>query len=439
MRLRRDGVAVQGPNQPYIALAPVAHSRTWWHCPALLRGLTNGNLEYGVVSRTGALHPLTTPWFSVLSIIYNRESCTSLASRQARERVPKLRIKISTMFKTTPPSESESARPTPRPFVNRSRRSEIVSNLAARAAQSLPAIRPEEIAGLAIEPEPTDMASVVNPEVLSPSDVENFIELGYCAVRGAFTAAAAATACRCLWRRMEEKAGIRENDPTTWPPKYDIEEHLTAPEILACFSDRLAAGISQLLRADRWRGDRRWGLWPVNFSFGADQPYDFPTYGWHIDGNWFSHTIDCPKQGLLVIGLFTDVEPRWGGTILALGSHKQTARVLAAHPEGLSHRQLFREVLREPIGGFHEVTGAAGDVILAHPFLFHTKGFKHAGPPRILSNTEAGLLEPMNLTRSDPRHESILERSVRVALSEPRRVPQDARMCWFSSSDGTYQ
>jgi hypothetical protein len=85
------------------------------------------------------------------------------------------------------------------------------------------------------------------------------------------------------------------------------------------------------------------------------------------------------------------------------------------------------------------VTGAAGDVILAHPFLFHTKGFKREGPPRILSNTEAGLHQPMNLARADPREYSILERSVLQALHEAPRTPEGARMCCFSMSDQAYQ
>ena len=169
----------------------------------------------------------------------------------------------------------------------------------------------------------------------------------------------------------------------------------------------------------------------MNFSFGMNRPSEFPTTGWHIDGNWFLHTLDCPKQGLLIIGLFTDVEPGWGGTILALGSHKRTARVLAKHTEGITHRELFREALIEPLGNFHEVTGAAGDVVLAHPFLFHTKGFKHAGPPRIISNTEAGLREPMKLERSSTVEYSVLERSIRQALFESYEAPQGARMCRF--------
>ena len=88
----------------------------------------------------------------------------------------------------------------------------------------------------------------------------------------------------------------------------------------------------------------------------------FPSWGWHVDGNWFRHTLDCPKQGLLVIGLFSDVEKGGGGTIVSEGSHHRTARVLARHPDGLGHRELFDIVLAKPIGNFHELTGEAGDV-----------------------------------------------------------------------------
>jgi hypothetical protein len=250
-------------------------------------------------------------------------------------------------------------------------------------------------------------------------------------VREAFSTKQAAAARECLWRRMEAKAGISALDERTWPVAYDIEEHLNDPAVLLCFTDRLAAAIEQLVGRGRWRGDRRWGLWPVNFSFGANRPYDIPTIGWHVDGNWFRHTIDCPKQGLLVIGIFSDIAPRWGGTILALGSHKRTAHVLARHPNGIAHIDLFNEVLEEPLGNFHEVNGMAGDVALVHPFLFHNRGMKHGGPPRIISNTEASLYEPMRLERADSNDYSELERSIRHALREPVPALQSGRRCYW--------
>jgi hypothetical protein len=218
---------------------------------------------------------------------------------------------------------------------------------------------------------------------------------------------------------MQVKAGIFHDDSVTWPPNYDIQEQLNAQEVLECFTDRLAAAIEQLTGPGRWRGDRRWGFWPVNFSYGQHLPYSYPTHGWHIDGNWFRHTVNSPKQGLLVIGLFTDIVPRGGGTILAPGSHKRTARVLARHhPTGLSHLDLFKEVLTEPLGDFYEVVGPAGDVILAHPFLFHTRGMKHTGLPRIISNTEAGLLHPMRIFEASLDDATVLEKSIILALEE---------------------
>jgi hypothetical protein len=224
--------------------------------------------------------------------------------------------------------------------------------------------------------------------------------------------------------------GILEHDPATWPPAFDIEQHVDHPSVLDCFTDRLAAAIEELVGVGRWSGTRQWGLWPVNFHYGRDEPDAVPTWGWHVDGNWFRHTLDCPKQGLLVIGLFSDVEPGGGGTVVAGGSHRRTARVLAMHPDGLTHLELFAEVLADPIGDFHELTGAAGDVVLAHPFLFHTRGFKRCGRPRVISNTEAPLLAPLGLNRPDGDY-SVLERSIVAALNEEPRPPRDAILCRF--------
>lgn len=267
--------------------------------------------------------------------------------------------------------------------------------------------------------------------ILDREDLDAFVETGVCTLKGSFSSRQAEAATECLWRRMEEKAGIRRDRPSSWPPSYDIEEHLRDAPVLECFSDRLAGAIEDLVGRDRWSQRRQWGLWPVNFSFGADVRDAIPSRGWHVDGNWFRHTIDCPKQGLLVIGLFTDIEPGWGGTILSLGSHKRTAHVLARHPEGMSHLELFEEALSAPLGDFYEVTGEAGDVVLAHPFLFHTRGYKRGGPPRIVSNTEAPLLEPMRLDRPRADELSVLEHSIVHALSEEIPVPDRGQLCRF--------
>lgn len=269
----------------------------------------------------------------------------------------------------------------------------------------------------------------MNP--LAASDFEQFIERGWCLVPGAFTETQARAAQDVVWQRMWEKRGISRTDPATWPPAYDVEQSLdAAPQIIDCFTAAVGDAIEQIVGAGRWCGVRRWGFWPVSFSYAKDEPQPVPAWGWHVDGNWFRHTLDCPKQGLLVIGLFTDVQPHSGGTIVAEGSHRRTARVLAQHPEGLGHRELFDLVLAQPLGNFRELTGKAGDVVLAHPFLFHTRGCKRHGPPRILSNVEAPLREPMHFDRSDAGY-SVLEQSIRSALIEPETPPAGAISCRF--------
>jgi hypothetical protein len=267
-------------------------------------------------------------------------------------------------------------------------------------------------------------------KVLSADDVEQFIDRGWCILPRAFTAEQAAAARACVWRRMAEKRGILEHDPSTWPDAYDIEEQVSHPDVIACFTDRLAGAVEDLLGEGRWIGERRWGLWPVNFYWGVREPAPFPKHTWHVDGNWFRHTIDCPKQGLLLVGLFSDVEPRGGGTVIAEGSHRQTARVLKQHPDGLTHLELFERVLQEPLSDFRELTGAVGDVVLAHPFLFHTRGHKYLGGPRFISNTEAPLKVPLMLDRADGNY-SVLERSIRAALDRPLPSQRDPVRCYW--------
>ena len=37
---------------------------------------------------------------------------------------------------------------------------------------------------------------------------------------------------------------------------------------------------------------------------------------WHVDGDFFVHYLDSPEQGLLVIPLFSDIQPNGGGTMI---------------------------------------------------------------------------------------------------------------------------
>lgn len=45
--------------------------------------------------------------------------------------------------------------------------------------------------------------------------------------------------------------------------------------------------------------------------------------GWHNDGDFFVHFLDSPEQGLLVIPLWSDIQPLGGGTVIC--------------PDGIAH------------------------------------------------------------------------------------------------------
>lgn len=70
-----------------------------------------------------------------------------------------------------------------------------------------------------------------------------------------------------------------------------------------------------------------------------------------------------------------------------------------------------------------EITGRAGDVILAHPFMLHSPSSNHAGVPRFMCNRKTPLFEPMQFERADHNY-SPLEESIRGALTmSPSAVP----------------
>jgi hypothetical protein len=75
------------------------------------------------------------------------------------------------------------------------------------------------------------------------------------------------------------------------------------------------------------------------------------------------------------------------------------------------------EVLAEPLGNFVEVTGAAGDMLMMHPHLFHASSPNCTDRVRIAANFCIALNEPMDLRRSHPADYSLVERAIVNALA----------------------
>jgi len=192
--------------------------------------------------------------------------------------------------------------------------------------------------------------------VVTEQDVEQFIELGWVKLEGAFDAADALAAQDFLWTKVEER-GVLRSDRSTWTqPMVRINENYSDGPFQRCNSKRLADAIEDLIGHGRWAnrsvyGETErlsgFGWWPVNFSLDADRPWTVPTTGWHWDGIHFRHRIDSPEQGLLCLCLFSETAHQGGGTFIAEGSHKVVAKFLERFPEGLELGEAIRRLNRE--------------------------------------------------------------------------------------------
>ena len=135
------------------------------------------------------------------------------------------------------------------------------------------------------------------------------------------------------WSALGEH-GVRRDDPSTW---REPVVRISCPE-----SEAFAAAGSQpvLWEAfDQLIGEGRWwrrrgvgGSIPVRFPSQAD-PGDA---GWHIEGSfevggdwWVNYRSRA--RGLLALYLFSDVDAASAPTRVRPGSHRDAARVLAAH------------------------------------------------------------------------------------------------------------
>jgi len=288
-------------------------------------------------------------------------------------------------------------------------------------------------------------------QVLTEAQVAQFEEDGFLKLEAAFPRESALAAQELLWERLAV-LGVHKEDKASWiEPMVHIKESYADPVFQVCQTERLTGAIEDLIGQGRWAGKGKathWGWWPVNFAVGADKPWTVPTGGWHWDGIHFKHIVDAPDQGLLLLPMFSETGPQGGGTLVAAGSHRLVARLLAQHPEGLelgpaiglcsqTHPWLaeltgktkavtdrnayFMDQAQGDESGkplrVVEATASPGDVYLCHPFLYHAASQNRSGVPRFMCNRTTSLRERMNV-HTLTADSSPVERSIYHALQE---------------------
>jgi hypothetical protein len=206
------------------------------------------------------------------------------------------------------------------------------------------------------------------------------------------------------------------------------------------FSPKAWGGICDLVGAERVNTDA--STWRDAFivNLGTPEghnkvvkPQELP--GWHVDGDFFVHYLDSPEQALLVIPLWTDINPGGGGTFICPPAIDVVAKWLHENPEGVSPRMTPRaqnpEFVEEkglkwyndlaasmPDEAFVEATGKVGDVYLLHPLMMHSASNNQLRQLRVITNPPVSVKEPFVFDREDGAYSAVERRTLRALGKE---------------------
>jgi hypothetical protein len=246
--------------------------------------------------------------------------------------------------------------------------------------------------------------------MLTPAQIDRFIERGWCAVEGCFSRAAAR-------EKVDEwiaEQGFDPARPEGWGAamfhrslKRRFLAKDFAPRAYAACEDLVGAG-----RVERWE----WGGFIVNARLGRDKPWTMPALneGWHVDGDFFHHFLDSREQSLLTIQVFTDMRHAGGCTVISEGSYRPIARMLREHPEGLSPGEVVTEARKVvPFDAQIEVEAEAGTVVFLHPLMLHASSPNTDGPPRFIMNAVPVIRDHFRF--DDPARAGVVERATVAA------------------------
>lgn len=247
-------------------------------------------------------------------------------------------------------------------------------------------------------------------QFLSDAQIAHFLARGFIVIEGAIPRELALDWGSRRWADIETDP----NDVSTWT---QTRHHLPAEQSLSVreHAPKVWKAARELL-GPTWNHDWQWGdglIFNLGDNSGADwvAPQDWDK-GWHKDGDFFRHFLDSPEQALLTIILWTDIEPRSGGTFLACDSVPIVARYLADHPQGVHPNAFPFLEMKNQCSDFEEATGRAGDVFLMHPFLLHSFSRNWTRNPRVITNPPTHLSEPMKFNRENRADQTIVERAI---------------------------
>ena len=248
-------------------------------------------------------------------------------------------------------------------------------------------------------------------EALTDAQAEHFLDNGYIKIPRCFDRQVADE-----WRALAfERLGYDEHDASTWSEERVHLPGMNSADVRDFAPDAYGAICDVMGGEERIAEPLHWGDgFIINFTVRANEPWQPPSAaapGWHKDGDWFKHFLDGPEQGLLTIVIWSDIEPRSGGTFVASDSIAPVARFLRDRPQGCLPAEVRFGSLIGECREFDEVTGEVGDVFLLHPYMLHAASGNPSGRPRFITNPPVSLREPMCFHRPNGDY-SLVERAV---------------------------
>ena len=272
---------------------------------------------------------------------------------------------------------------------------------------------------------PTRLTGVTKSNALTDHQVERFIEDGFVHLEQVVSHEVVSAGQQVIWSDLEQSP----DDPSTWTePVVRLQPSDARPFAVAFDNPRLHSAFDQLVGVGRWLPRPDLGRFVVRFPHNS-QPDDT---GWHIDASFApdggsTETFDFSQwrvnvysreRALLMLFLFSDVDPDDAPTRIRVGSHLDVPpSLLRAGPDGLPSAEASalanRASVSRPIAA---ATGRAGDVYLYHPFLVHAAQSIRGTVPRFMAQPPRANREPFVLDRPDHAY-SPVETSIRRALT----------------------
>lgn len=166
---------------------------------------------------------------------------------------------------------------------------------------------------------------------LTQEQIDHFMRHGFVRIPDCFSRAKAAQWTADVWTRL----GYSPDDKSTWAnERIHMPDHKSEP--VRTFAPKAWAAMCQLLGGEdrmmahsaTWNDAFIVNLGTVESEGKVPKPTELK--GWHVDGDFFTHFLDSPEQGLLVIPLFTDIQEHAGGTMVCSDAIKVMARYLVS-------------------------------------------------------------------------------------------------------------